>query len=177
MVMFRRLLFLLAALFILGSGAAQAADNYILGPGDKLRITIFGNDDMSGDVEVDPSGQISLPLIDKIQASGLSVPQLEEEIHHRLSPDYIKNPRITIEVLNYRPFYIFGEVQKPGSYPYAAGMTVVNAIAVAGGFTYRANKDDILITRGRDENRKILHASRTDMVLPGDVVEVKERFF
>ena len=125
--------FLLVAMFCLSAALARADEAYVLGSGDKLRIIIFGNEDMSGDVEIDSSGQISLPLIDKIPASGQTVAQLEAEIFRRLSPDFVKNPRITIDILNYRPFYIFGEVQRPGSYPYMAGMTVVNAIAVAGG--------------------------------------------
>ena len=157
--------------------AATAEDVYILGPGDKLKITVFGNEDVSRDVEVDPSGQISLPLIQKVPASGKSIAQLQEDIFERLSPDYIKNPKITIEILTYRPFYIYGEVQRPGSYPYTAGMTVVNAVAVAGGFTYRADKDDIVISRGTGDGRKTFRADRTDTVKPGDVLEIKERYF
>ena len=156
---------------------AHAQDAYSLGPGDKVRITVFGNEDISGDFEVDSSGVIAMPLIEKIPATGLTVAQLENEIFHRLSPDFVKNPRITIDILIYRPFYIFGEVQRPGSYPYVAGLTVVNAVAVAGGFTYRADKDDIVINRGTGDQRKILQGKRTDPVMPGDVVEVKERFF
>jgi len=157
--------------------AAAAEDVYILGSGDKLRITVFGNEDVSGDVEIDPSGQISLPLIQKVQASGKSVVQLQDDLFAKLSPDYIKNPKITIEILTYRPFYIYGEVQRPGSYAYAAGMTVVNAVAVAGGFTYRADKDDIVISRGTGDGRKTFRADRTDTVKPGDVLEIKERYF
>jgi polysaccharide export outer membrane protein len=164
-------------MILLLGGAAPADDPYILGSGDKLRITVFGNEDVSGDVEVDPSGQISLPLIQKVPASGKTVAQLQDDIFARLSPDYIKNPKITIEILTYRPFYIYGEVQRPGSYPYAAGLTVVNAVAVAGGFTYRADKDDIVISRGTGDARKTFRADRTDTVKPGDVLEVKERFF
>ncbi len=157
--------------------AAAADDVYILGPGDKIRITVFGNEDVSGDVEIDPSGQVSLPLIQKVPAAGKSVAQLQDDIFARLSPDFIKSPKITIEILTYRPFYIYGEVQRPGSYPYAAGMTVVNAVAVAGGFTYRADKDDIVISRGTGDGRKTFRADRTDTVKPGDVLEIKERYF
>ncbi len=162
---------------VFGSIGANAQEAYVLGPGDKLRITIFGNEDISGDFEIDSSGQIAMPLIQKIPVTGLTVIELEDEIFHRLSPDFVKNPRITIDILSYRPFYIFGEVQRPGSYPYVAGLTVVNAVAVAGGFTYRADKDDIVINRGTGERRKVLKVGRNDAVLPGDVVEVKERFF
>jgi polysaccharide export outer membrane protein len=160
-----------------GAVFARAEDAYVLGSGDKLRVTVFGNEDVSGEVEIDPSGQITLPLIQGVPAAGKTVAQLSEEIYHRLSPDFIKTPRITIEVLNYRPFYIFGEVQRPGSYPYVAGMTVMNAIALAGGFTYRADKDEVKIVRGTDKTRKAIDGRRTDIVMPGDVIEVKERFF
>lgn len=103
--------------------------------------------------------------------------QLEAEIRNKLSPDFVKNPRLSIEVENYRPFYIIGEVKNPGSYPFVANMSVVNAIALAGGYTYRANKDEVLITRASDSSRKAVPAQRTDTVLPGDVVEVRERLF
>lgn len=173
--------FLALALFafgtVIGLVPARAQTEYVLGPGDKLKVTVFGNDDLSGETEVDPSGQVTLPLIQQIPAAGKTVPQLEDEIRHRLSPDFVKNPRLSIEVLNYRPFYIIGEVKNPGSYPFVAGMTVVNAIALAGGYTYRANKDQVLITRAADPARKSAQAERTDIVLPGDVVEVKERLF
>jgi len=162
---------------VLGPAPSHAQAEYVLGPGDKLKVTVFGNEDLSGETEVDPSGQVSLPLIQQVPAAGKTVPQLEAEIRQKLSPDFVKNPRLSIEVLNYRPFYIIGEVKNPGSYPYVAGMTVVNAIALAGGFTYRANKDEVSIVRAADPGRKPALAQRTDIVLPGDVVEVKERLF
>lgn len=156
---------------------AQTQTEYVLGSGDKLKVTVFGSEDLSGETEIDPSGQITLPLIQQVPAAGKTVPQLEDEIRHRLSPDFVKNPRLSIEVLNYRPFYIIGEVKNPGSYPFVAGMTVVNAIALAGGYTYRANKDEVLLTRAADPSRKAAPAQRSDIVMPGDVVEVKERLF
>jgi len=156
---------------------SQPQTEYVLGPGDKLKVTVFGSDDLSGETEIDPSGQITLPLIQQVPASGKTVPQLEDEIRHKLSPDFVKNPRLTIEVLNYRPFYIIGEVKNPGSYPFVAGMTIVNAIALAGGYTYRANKDEFSIVRAADSTQKPKPAQRNDIVMPGDVVEVKERLF
>ena len=172
---------LLLLVFFVFSGtigtAAFGQSEYVLGSGDKLKVTVFGSDDLSGESEIDPSGQMTLPLIGPVPAAGKTVPQLEVEIRHRLSPDFVKNPRLTIEVENYRPFYIIGEVKNPGSYPFVANMSVVNAIALAGGYTYRANKDEVLITRSSDPSRKAVPAQRTDTVLPGDVIEVKERFF
>lgn len=179
--MIRFLLRMLLSLSLFAGGLAalpaQAQTEYVLGPGDRLKVTVFGNDDLTSETEVDPAGQVTLPLIQQVQAAGKTVPQLEAAIRQKLSPDFIKNPRLSIEVLNYRPFYIIGEVKNPGSYPYVAGMTVVNAIALAGGYTYRANKDEVQIVRASDPARKPAAAQRTDIVLPGDVVEVKERLF
>ena len=170
-------LFLLLVLLCAGANFAHAQSEYVLGIGDKLKVTVFGNEDLSGQTEVDPSGQVTLPLIQQVPAAGKTILQLEEEIRKRLSPDFVKNPRLSIEVLNYRPFYIIGEVKNPGSYAFVGGMTVVNAIALAGGFTYRANKDEVLMIRATDPSRKAVAAARTDIVLPGDVIEVKERLF
>jgi polysaccharide export outer membrane protein len=169
-------------IFILLAGllfcsVAWAETEYILGPGDKIKVTVFGNEDLNSETEVDPAGQVTLPLIQQVPAAGKTILQLETEIRRRLSPDFVKNPRLSIEVLNYRPFYIIGEVKNPGSYPFVAGMTIVNAIALAGGYTYRANKDEVLIVRANDPGRKPSAALRTDIVLPGDVIEVKERLF
>lgn len=160
--------------------AAQAPDDiaaYTLGSGDKIRVTVFGHEDLSGEFEVDGSGNVSLPLIRNVKAEGLTVRQLEQTIAERLSPDYLLNPSVSVEVLNYRPFYIYGEVTKPGSYPFVNGMTVVNAVAMAGGFTYRARTGSVRITRGNEPNRKQLTADKDTPVLPGDVIEVPERYF
>ena len=103
--------------------------------------------------------------------------QLEASIERRLRPDYLKNPRVSVDVLNYRPFYIVGEVKKPGSYAYVDGMKIINAVALAGGFTYRARTEDLLIKRAKDPKGKWRKASPETVVLPGDVVKVKERWF
>lgn len=164
-----------------GSGATTAGapsiEAYKLGPGDKIRVTVFGHEDLSGEFDVDGSGMVSLPLIRNIKAEGLTVRQLEQAIAQRLEPDYLKNPSVSVEVLNYRPFYIYGEVTKPGSYPYVSGMTVVNAVAMAGGFTYRARTEHVRIIRATDPSRNQQDADKDTPVLPGDVVEVPERYF
>ena len=162
------------------AAAAPAPDDiaaYTLGSGDKVRVTVFGHEDLSGEFEVDGSGNVSLPLIRNIKAEGLTVRQLEQTIAERLSPDYLLNPSVSVEVLNYRPFYIYGEVTKPGSYPFVSGMTVVNAVAMAGGFTYRARTGSVRIVRGNDPQRKQVTADKDTPVLPGDVIEVPERYF
>lgn len=150
---------------------------YVLGPGDKVRVTVFGQEDLSGEFEVDAAGTISLPLIQSVPAQGLTPPQLEQAIAKRLEPDFLKNPRVNIEVLNYRPFYIYGEVLKPGGYPYVNGMTVHNAIALAGGFTYRARTSSVIIRRTKDGVVSEQQSELDATVAPGDVIEVRERYF
>jgi polysaccharide export outer membrane protein len=157
--------------------ATEDISGYKLGPGDKIRVTVFGHEDLSGEFEVDGSGNVSLPLLRNIKAEGLTARQLEQSIAERLSPDYLVNPRVSVEVLNYRPFYIYGEVTKPGSYPYVNGMTVVTAVAMAGGFTYRARQSSFRVVRASDPSRKPVDANRDTPVYPGDVIEVPERYF
>ena len=150
---------------------------YRLGTGDQLRVTVFGHDDLSGDFEVSSTGSITLPLIGEVSALELTLQALEQAIIDRLKPDYLKNPQVSAEVLNYRPFYIIGEVKNPGSYPYVGGMRAINAVAIAGGFTYRARENKLLITRAKGGSGKPEPADQHTLVLPGDVVEVPERFF
>ncbi len=151
------------------------AKDYILGSGDRIRVVVFGQEDLSGEFEIDGTGQVSLPLIKEMTASGLTLRELEALISGKLKPDFLKNPRVNVEVLNYRPFYIIGQVKKPGSYPFVSGMTVINAVALAGGYTYRAREGKVLITRSKSGKRK--PANHTTKVMPGDVIEVPERFF
>lgn len=156
---------------------AMRPPEYRTGSGDKLRITVFGHDDLSGEFQVDGTGNISLPLIGNVAAGNRSVDDIEQAIVNKLKPDYLKNPRVSVEVVNYRPFYILGEVNNPGSYPYVNGMTVMNAIALSGGYTYRAREGKVLITRADDPERTKQSATLDTMVLPGDIIEVPERFF
>jgi protein involved in polysaccharide export with SLBB domain len=152
-------------------------EGYTLGPGDQLRLTVFRHEDLSGEFELDGEGYFAMPLVGEILAGGMTPRALETEIESRLGDGgYLVEPQVSIEVLNYRPFYIIGEVNNPGSYQYVNGMNVVNAVALAGGFTYRADQDDILITRG-GSNGEEMDAQLTTGVLPGDIVEVTERFF
>ncbi len=175
--------FLFAFILTVGFGGAvapvwaEAPRDYQLGPGDLLRIVVFGHEDLSGEFEVKGTGHVSLPLIREVKAAGLTIRQFEQAVIEALKPDFLLNPRVSVDVLNYRPFYIIGEVKRPGSYPYVNGMTVVNAIALAGGYTYRAKENEVLITRARDAERKQEPADHETVVLPGDVIEVPERFW
>ncbi|NQV22249.1 MAG: polysaccharide export protein [Rhodospirillales bacterium] len=163
-----------ALVFLAVPLSAQQVD-YHLGAGDRLKVTVFGHEDLSGELEVGASGTISMPLIGEIKVDGRTPRDIEGTIIDKLKPDYLKNPKIAVEVLDYRPFYIIGEVKSPGSYPYVSGMRVVNAIALAGGYTYRARENRLLITRG--ETGQKADADHGTVVMPGDVVEVPERFF
>lgn len=159
-----------------GEAAATVA-GYKLGPGDQVRITVFRHEDLSGEFELDGEGYFAMPLVGEIQGGGMTARELENEIETRLQGGgYLVNPQVSIEVLNYRPFYIIGEVRNPGSYQYVNGMTVINAVALAGGFSYRADQDDIVISRG-GSNGPRLQAQPDTLVLPGDIIEVTERFF
>jgi polysaccharide export outer membrane protein len=159
------------------TSAIQVHPEYTLGSGDVVKVTVFGQDDLSGEFTVDGQGMVSLPLVGNVKIGGLNVRQAEKKVVGTLKPDYLRNPRVSIEVLNYRPFYIIGEVKKPGSYPYVSGMTVINAVALGGGFTYRARENDLLIIRATDPGRHKQRANQDTVVLPGDVVEVPERYF
>lgn len=158
------------------SGWAETTE-YRLGSGDQVRVTVFGHQDLSGDFQIDGSGVIALPLIGNVEAGAQTVRELEYRIVHKLKPDYLKNPRVNIEVLNYRPFYIIGEVKKPGSYPYVSGMTVINAIALAGGYTYRARENRLYLRRSSGSEKDKRAADHDTKIMPGDVIEVPERFF
>ncbi len=150
---------------------------YTLGAGDSLRVTVFGQDDLSGDFEVDGAGFVSLPLVGEVAGGGLTVRELERAITDALKPDYLINPRVSVQVLNYRPFYIIGEVKNPGSYPFVNGMKVINAIALAGGYTYRARENNVTVIRATNPTREKESADHDTIILPGDVIEVPERFF
>lgn len=151
-------------------------DEYLLGAGDELRVTVFNHTDLSGEFTVDGNGVISMPLIGDITAGGISVPQLERTIVEALKPDFLLNPNVSIEVANYRPFYILGEVRAPGAYNFVAGMKVINAVVLAGGYTYRAKQNKVTIDRDSDPNKRI-EANPETMVMPGDIVRIPERFF
>ena len=142
-----------------------------------MRITVFGHEDLSGEFTVSETGTVSLPLAGSLSVGGLTIRQAEQAVVDALKPDYLLNPRVGIEVLNYRPFYIIGEVNAPGSYPYVNGMTVTEAVALGGGFTHRAKKRKMTIIRASDPTRTEHPISVTGTVLPGDVVKVLERFF
>ena len=156
--------------------APARSQEYTLGIDDKVHITVFNEPNLSGDFQVASTGIISMPLIGDVRAAGYTTIQVQNEIIAKLANGYMKSPHVSIEVSSYRPFFILGEVMKPGSYTYVNGMTVVNAVALAGGYTYRADKDGIKLKHG-GLNGTEETAQEGTQVFPGDVVTVPERFF
>lgn len=157
------------------TAAANFEASYQLGAGDKIRLNVFGEDNLSGEFTVNGSGTVALPLIGTVPAAGKTLAEFEELVVTGLKNGYLKNPHVSVEVLNYRPFYIIGEVNKGGEYPYQAGLTVLNAVAIAGGYTFRADTNQAVITRGGHDIPYDLKGPI--LVYPGDVVRIPERFF
>ncbi len=158
-------------------GSVRLVPEYRLGPADKLRVNVFGEEALTGEFLVGGSGKISLPLIGEVQAAGLTISQFQEEIAAALRQGYINTPRVSAEVLNYRPFYILGEVNKPGEYPYTNSLTVLNAVATAEGFTYRADTRRVYIKRANGANEQAFPLTTATQVAPGDTIRIGERFF
>jgi polysaccharide export outer membrane protein len=150
---------------------------YTLGSGDKLRVTVFNEPSLSGEYAVSDSGNLALPLVGEIPAVGLSTAELSTRVTARLSEGYLKDPKVSVEVLNYRPYFILGEVNKPGQYPYSSDLTVMNAIAAASGSTYRANMKSVLIKRASEQQEHKHALTAATKVYPGDTIRIKERFF
>jgi protein involved in polysaccharide export with SLBB domain len=160
------------------AGATVTTDesSYQIGAGDRVRVTVFRHADLTGEYALDGAGNIAMPLIGEVKANGLTTRQLEARIAGQLSDGYLIEPQVAVEVLSYRPFYILGEVRSPGSYPYVNGMTVLNAVILGGDFTYRADKGEILLRRG-GANSPPVEVTLDTPILPGDIIEVTERFF
>lgn len=145
--------------------------------GDKIRVTVFGEDRLSGEFEVDQAGLVSLPLAGTIKAAGLSKQEMERELARKFRGEYLRNPKVTVDIASFRPFYILGEVTKPGEYPYKNGLNVMSAIALAGGSTYRASRSVVLIQHPGEKEFKEYPLSPNIPVQPGDLVRVPERYF
>jgi protein involved in polysaccharide export with SLBB domain len=162
------------------SAPANPGDDlgYRLGAGDKVRVIVYGESDLTGEFDVPGgAGVIAFPLVGDVQAGGHTVGELQGQIEAKLRDGYLKDPHVSIEVLNYRPFYILGEVTKPGEYPYTNGLTVLNAVATANGFTYRANTKEVFIKRASEPAEHEYPLTSATPVAPGDTIRIKERFF
>lgn len=146
--------------------------------GDKLKVTVYGEDKLTGDYVVDPGGSLSLPLTGTVQAAGLTKPELERVLTKKLaSQKYLLDPKVTVDIAEFRPFYVLGEVEKPGEYAYKSGLNVSRAIAIAGGATYRASEGKVLIQRDGEKQFNEVTFAPSIPVFPGDVVKIPERYF
>lgn len=159
------------------AATAGAGYEYRLGSGDKIRLIIFGEPDLSGEFTISGDGVVSLPLIRDVRAAGLTASQLQANVENAFKEGYLKDPRVSIEVLTFRPFYILGEVVKPGEYPYSNGITVVNAVALASGYTYRANQKKVYIRHAGATAEEEVPLTSATMVAPGDTIRIAERYF
>ena len=160
------------------AGGGSPGDSNKLGPNDRLRITVFGQPTLTGEYTLDGNGDLAFPLIGNVPANGSTTSELQQKIAAKLSPDYMVNPNVSAEIVNRRPFYVIGEVQKPGNYPYVTDMTAVNAIAMAGGFTRRARKNDFYIRRLDKDGKMVrIEANAGTVLQAGDTLEVRERLF
>jgi protein involved in polysaccharide export with SLBB domain len=167
-----------AALFAPAASAdSYSGADYRLGVGDKIRVIVFGETDLGGDFQVDATGTVRLPLVGAVKAGGLTAHDLEANIRTALADGYLNDPRVSVEVTTYRPFYIVGEVLKPGEYPYSNGMTAASAVALAGGFTPKAIQSSLYIRHQGENGEQRLAATDATVIRPGDVVRVDSTTF
>ena len=160
-----------------GLRSADSSAPYLLDSGDRLRVVVFGQENLTNAYTVDGGGHIALPLIGAVKARGATVRQLEHSITRQLSTNLLRNPNVTVDIEGYRPFFILGEVRNPGQYPFVSGMTVQTAVAIAGGFTPQAKKSSVEITR--QLSGRVVHDKAPVLypIRPGDTINVEERLF
>lgn len=156
---------------------AEEIDNYTLSVDDKISISVFNEPELGiENVKISTSGNISMPLIGQVNVMGQSVTEIENTLKTKYLKGYLKKPNVTVTIVEYRPFYINGEIKNPGSYPYRKGLTIQKAVALAGGFTERASKSAISLI-GEENKRHVKAVALTDTVKPGDVITISESFF
>lgn len=166
----------LVVLFLLVSSFSHASE-YLLGPGDQISITVYDEPDLETNIKINKTGFISFPFLDDIQVIGLSPKKLENVIKKGLLGDYLIDPQVSVSVSKYRPFFIHGQVKRPGGYPYQDDLTLDKAIALAGGLDIRASKTEWKITRIVDGKSVIINGSVVTLVFPDDIIEIEQSFF
>ena len=159
------------------AAAYEFGTGYRVGSGDRLTIRVAGEPDLTADYLVDGSGYISMPYVQSLAVGGLTTPKIEAIITERLKSGYLRDPQVSVQVTTLRPFYILGEVNSAGGYPYQPGMTVQNAIAIGGGYSPRGDKGAVLITRKNAEGSNTYKVPVTTQVYPGDIIYIRERWF
>ncbi len=150
--------------------------SYILGPADKIRLIVYNEPGLSAEYTVNSNGELDIPLIGDIRADGRTAAQIRDDMQARFAAGYLRHPQVSIEVLVFRPFYILGEVQKPGEYPYSDGMTVLKAVATAQGFTYRADTHHVYLKTPKDSIEHKYNLTEIG-IQPGDTIRIGQRYF
>lgn len=156
--------------------ASEESNLYILGPGDKIEIKVFGQPELDVVALLGTSGEVNYPFLGKIELAGLTVAEVEKTLTDGLKPDFFVNPDVYTQVVEYRPFYIHGEVKKPGGYPYQPGMTVNQAVALAGGLTERASVEKIYVFKEKNKQQQI-KGTLNSQIVAGDTVKIEQRLF
>lgn len=151
---------------------------YRLSPGDKLKVTVFNETDLTGEFQVNERGNVAFPLVGEVQAANSTPDEFRQRLTTRLRGKFVKNPRVSIEMTSYRPFNVLGEVRNAGQYPYRPGLTIQDAVALAGGFTYRANTRTVYVRRADAGGEISVNTDGEKVpILPGDNIRVPERYF
>jgi polysaccharide export outer membrane protein len=162
------------------SPVASPADlEYRLAPGDRIRVIVFGEESLTGEYAINSSGLLSFPLVGNINASNQTVEGLQTLLTQALANGYLLDPKVNVQIVSFRPFFILGEVNRPGNYPAATGMTLEQAVASAGGFTYRANTKKVYLKAATETQERLinLRESANIIIRAGDTVRVAERHF
>ena len=168
----------LLLLFVAVPAPGQELSSYKLGSGDTISIRVLGEEDLRRErVKLSDAGTVSFPILGELKVKGLTVGDLEEQITRGLKGRYLLNPQVTVSIEEYRPFFVNGMIERPGSYPFAPGMTVRKAISIAGGFRERAARDKLLIIRDDDAKQVSRRVDLNSPILPGDILTVEESFF
>src|ERR1700722_76281 len=184
----RRGLVLLAGLLVAGcaadfgpvvpfDGAIPVSVSPALQRGDKIKVTVYGEDNLNGIYDIDPSGSVSMPLAGQIRAAGRTKVELQHEISRKLKSEYLQDPKVTVEVAGFRPIYIIGEAEHPGEFFYRPGANLISAVTEAGGFTYRASRSYVLIKHAEEEVWRQYPLSAQVAIAPGDIIRIPERYF
>jgi protein involved in polysaccharide export with SLBB domain len=157
--------------------SANLNADYILAPNDEIALAVYGEPELSKTYKLGPSGDVELPLVGQVKAAGLTIDALAAAVQAQLGSRFLRNPSVAGSIVTYRPFYILGEVNKPGQYPFTIGLTLEGAVALGGGFSYRAQMDYVFLQSENEDEEVRVKVSPQLIVRPGDRIRVAERFF
>jgi polysaccharide export outer membrane protein len=164
-------------LFVCSAVNADQNGDYILDTGDQIRIVVYDEPDLTVQLSITDDGTINYPFVGSIYVTGKTTRQVQQLIYQGLKGDYLLNPSVQVDIIKYRPFYIHGEVRRPGAYPYQPGLTVDQAVALGGGFTERASTSKMYIKKAFDSKKDRERVSLTSSVEPGDIITIEQSFF